>query len=82
VQKPSAAQWLKFGNVGLKIFTTARQFCRPIHTYFRPCMTPIFPSSCTQMPWCYIKTLPNLQTTPQKSLERLKSLANLPISIR
>jgi len=36
VQKFSAAQWLKFGDTGRKIFTVGRQFCPPLYSYFRP----------------------------------------------
>jgi len=36
VQNFSAAQWEKFGDIRRQIFTTRRQFCRPVHSYFRP----------------------------------------------
>jgi len=33
VQNFSAAQWVKFGDTGRQIFTTGRQFCRPVYSY-------------------------------------------------
>ena len=42
-QNFSAARWLNFGDNGRQIFTTGRQFCRPVSTYFRPCTQQMWP---------------------------------------